>query len=97
VGQLRSRRLCNAEFRRQRGVSRAITDFICEEARLVVELDGGQHAESTSDATRTQGLSAAGYLVLRFWNNDVLENLDGVLQEIAATLALAKGRDDPFE
>jgi very-short-patch-repair endonuclease len=94
--ELRGRRLCAVKFRRQRGISRAISDFVCEEARLVVELDGGQHAESEADTVRTEGLNAAGYLVLRFWNHDVLQNLDGVLHEIASTLAIARGKEEPF-
>ena len=63
-----------------------ICDFLCRERKLVVEVDGGQHAESARDAKRTAFLEAEGYRVIRFWNNDVLENVEGVLQVIAEAL-----------
>jgi lysyl-tRNA synthetase class 2 len=64
-----------------------VVDFCCEAARLVVELDGGQHAtRSKEDADRTAALEAQGYLVLRFWNDDVLRDIDGVLESIVETL-----------
>jgi very-short-patch-repair endonuclease len=86
---LRGRRLLDFKFRRQHPVGRHVADFLCEEARLIVELDGGQHATSETDASRTASLEAAGYHVLRFWNHDVLGNTDGVLEEIARTLRLS--------
>ena len=68
-------------------LQRYVVDFCCESARLIVELDGGQHAErTTEDAERTKALEAMGYLVLRFWNNDVLRNTDGVIENILDTL-----------
>jgi crossover junction endodeoxyribonuclease RuvC len=68
-----------------------VADFLCHEARLVIELDGGQHAErSEEDARRTKALSEAGFLVLWFWNNDVLANMDGVLTVIAEQLRAVK-------
>jgi very-short-patch-repair endonuclease len=82
------------KFRRQRSIGRAVTDFTCESAKVVVELDGGQH-EAETDAPRTARLSEAGYLVIRFWNNDVLQNLDGVLEAIAQTLGLGTDADGP--
>ena len=67
-------------------IDRYVVDFCCESARLIVEVDGGQHVErSAEDKSRTAALEARGYLVLRFWNNDVLQNMDGVLQVIAET------------
>ena len=64
-----------------------VVDFCCPDARLVLELDGGQHADRTEqDAARTKNLETAGYLVLRFWNNDVISNIDGVLEEILKSL-----------
>ena len=84
--RLRDRRLGGWKFKRQAPVGRYIVDFACADARVIVELDGGQHATSTTDAARTQVLEAFGYLVLRFWNNEVLENLDGVLETIFAAL-----------
>ncbi len=75
-------------FRRQVPVGPFIADFACVPARLVVELDGGQHVEQAeADARRTRSLEAQGYRVLRFWNHEVLENLEGVLQRIAEALA----------
>jgi len=64
-----------------------VVDFCCPDARLVVELDGGQHADRVqADINRTRDLEASGYLILRFWNNDVMRNIDGVLEEILNTL-----------
>jgi very-short-patch-repair endonuclease len=84
--RLRDRRLAGMKFRRQMPIDRYVADFCCESARLIVELDGGQHvANSAADAERTASLEARGYLVLRFWNNDVLGNIEGVLQTIVKT------------
>jgi BirA family biotin operon repressor/biotin-[acetyl-CoA-carboxylase] ligase len=90
--RLRARRLAGHKFRRQHPIARHVADFACEEARLVVKLDGGQHSDSVTDAERTRALEAAGYQVLRFWNNDVLQNTDGVLEEILNTLRIAADR-----
>ena len=84
---LRSRQFEGAKFRRQQPIGPFIADFVCQEQRLIVEADGGQHADSNSDASRTTFLESRGYRVLRFWNNDILESLDGVAQAIAAALA----------
>lgn len=76
------------KFRRQHPFEGYVLDFVCLEASLVVELDGGQHAQCTSaDASRTARLEAAGFRVLRFWNNQALEQTDAVLAQIAACLA----------
>ena len=79
---LRNRELTGFKFRRQYPIGRYIVDFICLEAGLVVELDGGQHAYSPSDALRTRTLEQQGYLVLRFWNNEALMQTDAVLAAI---------------
>ncbi len=63
-----------------------VVDFFCPDAKLVVEVDGGQHAESASDVVRTRWLEAQGYRVIRFWNNDVLGNTEGVLLSILDAL-----------
>ena len=85
--RLRDRRLGGWKFRRQGPIDRYVVDFVCVDGRLVVELDGGQHGERIQqDAARTEVLQAMGYLVLRFWNNDVLENTDGVVETILDTL-----------
>jgi very-short-patch-repair endonuclease len=84
---LRDRRLARAKFRRQHPIGPFIADFCCIEARLVIEIDGGQHDErSQEDEQRSACLAAQGYRVIRFWNNDVLHNLDGVLQQIEVEL-----------
>ncbi|MHB1205193.1 MAG: endonuclease domain-containing protein [Rhodospirillaceae bacterium] len=83
---IRARQLNGAKFRRQYPIGAFIADFVCLEARLVVEIDGGQHNESSKDAARTAALEAAGYRVMRFWNNDVLNNLAGVLETLSAAL-----------
>ena len=75
----------DTHFRRQVRIGRYIADFVCHSARLVVEVDGGQHAVRTAaDQERSKVLEANGYRVLRFWNNEVLKNIDGVLEEISA-------------
>ncbi|MGH6767750.1 MAG: endonuclease domain-containing protein [Xanthobacteraceae bacterium] len=80
-------KLSGTHFRRQVRIRSFIVDFACHSARLVVELDGGQHGLRTAaDAERTRVIEADGYRVLRFWNNDVLGNIDGVLEEIQRAL-----------
>jgi len=79
--------LTGSHFRRQALVGPFIVDFASRKAKLVVELDGGQHDwQHRSDALRTRRIEAMGYRVLRFWNNDVLGNLEGVLNEIQRAL-----------
>jgi very-short-patch-repair endonuclease len=79
----------NTHFRRQVRIGRYIADFTCHSARLIIEVDGGQHATMTvADAERTKLLEANGCRVLRFWNNDVLKNIDGVLQVIQSTITM---------
>ena len=87
---LRRRQVDGHRFRRQFPVGRYVVDFICLEAGLVVELDGGQHANSRVDTLRTGILEAAGYRVLRFWNNDALGNIEGVIAEISRVLEFAR-------
>jgi very-short-patch-repair endonuclease len=77
-----------SHFRRQVQIGRFIADFVCHAHRLVVEVDGGQHAaRSAADEERTKALEAKGYRVLRYWNNDVLKNIDGVLEDILSAIA----------
>jgi len=83
---LRNRQLGDAKFVRQFPIGPYITDFACRAAMLAVELDGGQHAENPADFRRTQIIESHGWRVIRFWNNDVLSNTDGVLQVIAEEL-----------
>jgi very-short-patch-repair endonuclease len=84
---IRSQQIDGFKFRRQVPIGRYIADFVCHEARLIVEIDGGQHEPSAPrEIERTALLQSEGYRVLRFWNNEVLENLDGVYQTIADEL-----------
>ena len=84
---LRNSQLGGAKFRRQQPIGPFIADFVCQARRLIVEADGGQHADSKGDIRRTAFLNSKGYRVLRFWNTDILGNLDGVAQSISDALA----------
>ncbi len=81
--RIRNRQLLGFKFVRQHPIGPYIADFACREADLIVELDGSQHAESQRDEHRTLELKTYGYDVVRFWNTDVLTNLDGVLETLA--------------
>jgi very-short-patch-repair endonuclease len=85
---LRDRRLDGVKFRRQVPIGPFVADFASVEHRLVVELDGGQHAESPSDAARNRFLAANGWRVVRFWNNEVMRNREGVFESIQQALPL---------
>jgi very-short-patch-repair endonuclease len=92
--RLRNRQLEGAKFRFQTQVGDFMPDFICSDAMLIIELDGGQHGEQIErDATRTLALQAAGSTVIRFWNNDVLANTNGVLEEIRLALINTMGAE----
>ena len=70
-------------FRRQHAVGKYIPDFVCVQKKLIIELDGSQHLEQEEyDQERTKYLEALGYKVIRFWNNDVMNNIDGVILAI---------------
>ena len=84
---LRHRQLAGHRFRRQCPIGPYIVDFVCLERRLVVEVDGGQHAGSARDLRRDGWLGAQGFLVLRFWNNEVLEQIEGVCDMILESLS----------
>jgi very-short-patch-repair endonuclease len=83
---LRDRRMPAVKFRRQHVIARYIVDFACLERWLIIEADGGQHANSRSDRQRDAYLARLGFRILRFWNNDVLENAAGVFDMICAAL-----------
>jgi very-short-patch-repair endonuclease len=92
---LREARFPGSHFRRQATIGRCFVDFCCHTKRLVIEVDGESHAERRqmiADARRSEFLQACGYRVLRFWNNDVLTNIEGVMTVIADVLA---GGEDP--
>ena len=84
---LRDRRLGGYKFRRQHRVGAFVGDLVCTEAKLIVEVDGGQHAErAAEDQCRTKTLETFGYRVIRFWNSEVLEHTDDVLRQILSAL-----------
>ena len=83
--QLRAKHFGGLKFRRQQPIGKYIVDFVCLEKKIIVELDGGQHAllkETQNDTKRDQWFEAQGYKVLRFWDNEVLTNTQGVLEVI---------------
>jgi len=88
---LRSRQFGRWKFRRQFPVGQYIVDFVCIDLKLIIEIDGSQHAEQIIyDSKRTSFLQSKGYRVVRFWNNEVLENISGVLETLALTLTLSQ-------
>ena len=83
---LRTKQLHGLKFRRQEQIGRFIADFVCFERNLIIEADGGQHAvEKEKDLERTVWLNSQGFTVLRFWNNEILSNPEGVLEVIFNT------------
>jgi ATP-dependent helicase HrpA/adenine-specific DNA-methyltransferase len=88
---LRNRQLNGLKFRRQQSLGNYIVDFISFDVKLIIEVDGGQHNETVTtekDEQRTKWLEGKGYQVIRFWNNDVLENVEGVLTKIKEILEI---------
>jgi very-short-patch-repair endonuclease len=86
--RIRNRQIDGHKFVRQEPILGYICDFVCRERRLIIEVDGGQHDESATDAIRDRRLIDEGYRVLRFWNNDVLGNTEGVLTMIQIELSM---------
>ena len=81
--RLRLKQIEGFKFRRQQPIDNYIADFVCFESRLIIEVDGGQHAaEKEADIKRDAYLKYNGFKVLRFWNNEVFQNIDGVLEVI---------------
>lgn len=84
---LRLRQLGGFKFRRQHPFGDFVLDFVCLDRKVVVEVDGSQHVlQSAADAARTAALQAAGFMVVRFWNNQVLKDIDGVLETVLQVL-----------
>ena len=94
--RLRARQL-GVQFTREFQIGSAVADFACRRAKLVIEVDGGQHSGSPTDEARTRMIETHGYQVIRFWNNEVLQNTDGVVLRITEALTLATNRNDWFE
>ena len=93
--KLRDRQILNLKFRRQRPIGFYFADFACLEIGLVIELDGGQHVDNAYDVKRENDMQLLGFQTLRFWNNDVLTQVDAVLEKIyqtAETLTLTLSR-----
>jgi very-short-patch-repair endonuclease len=91
--RLRDRRLDGWKFRRQFPIDCYVVDFFCADAHLIIELDGGQHAVRIGADAARKILQTMGYIVLRFWNNDVMRNIEGVREEIMT--ALGRSPSDP--
>jgi very-short-patch-repair endonuclease len=83
---LRNRGLAGAKFRRQVPIGPYYADFLCHDAKLVVEIDGGQHA-SRDERARDARFAADGYRIVRFWNNDVMDNIEGVVTVLRRVLS----------
>jgi very-short-patch-repair endonuclease len=94
---LRAKRLAAYKFKRQLVIDDYIVDFACLQRRLIVEADGGQHAESARDVHRDAYLRAQGFRVLRFWNNEISENEEGVLTRILESLQSPLPNPSPAE
>jgi very-short-patch-repair endonuclease len=98
--QLRRSPVLGTHFRRQVPIGPYVADFACMAARIVIEVDGSQHAEgpvAERDEIRTRWLESAGYRVLRFWNNDITQNMEGVLEAIHHAIAPAMAFEDPLK
>ena len=86
--RIRAQRLAGLKFKRQEPMGRYIVDFVCHESKLIIELDGGQHADQlVADNLRTRFLESRAYRVLRFWNDEVLKNMEGVLEVVLANVS----------
>jgi very-short-patch-repair endonuclease len=89
--RLRQKQIGGFRFRRQQLIGPYIVDFFCPAASMIIEVDGGQHDErQADDAARTAWLNGRGYRMLRFWNNEILGNIEGVLETVDRAL-----REDP--
>jgi very-short-patch-repair endonuclease len=84
--RLRAHRFDGYKFKRQAPIGSYIVDFVCYDCQVIIEVDGGQHAASISDRIRDDWLTSQGFIILRFWNDDVLKRTDIVLAEIAKSL-----------
>lgn len=79
---LKNKQLNGYKFRRQEPIGNYIVDFVCYSCRIIIEADGSQHLDSETDKERDEWFSSQGFRVLRFWNNDIISNIEGVLEVI---------------
>jgi len=86
----------NLKFRRQVPIDDFIVDFVCFEQKLIIEIDGGQHLDNKKDLMRDAKLKALGYRVLRFWNNEINKNFDGVMEVILQQLQTKSPLPNPL-
>lgn len=94
--KLRAKQLFGYKFRRQHPIGHYVVDFVCLEQKLILEIDGSQHFEKAcKDADRTKWLNLQGYKVIRFWNNQVLQETDSVLGEILRYLSTPPPQPSP--
>jgi very-short-patch-repair endonuclease len=94
--RLRYRQVGNCKFRRQAPIGIYVVDFVCFERKVIIELDGSQHAEREAiDAERTKWLKSQGFRILRFWNHEIFEDTDWVLEMIAESLQSATPHPNP--
>jgi len=89
--QVKAKRFQGLKFKRQVPVGIYTVDFICIEEKIIIEIDGGQHNENAQDDARTKYLCNKGYKVIRFWNNEVLGNINGVMLSLSLTLSRNAG------
>ena len=95
--EVRAHRFAGFKFKRQEPLGSYVVDFVCYEAKLIVELDGGQHTDQKeADEERTRWLASRGFRVLRFWNNDLLTNIAGVMQVIEKSLHVSPPLPGPL-
>jgi very-short-patch-repair endonuclease len=93
---LRAHRYGGHKFKRQQPIGPYIVDFVCFDARVIIEVDGGQHADAArSDSIRDAWLAREGFRDLRFWNSEVLENTEGVMQRITSALRAPSPQPSP--
>jgi len=88
---LRAHRFAGAKFKRQVPIGTYVADFVCFDRKIIIEVDGGQHANRVRDIHRDAWFTTQGFRTLRFWNNDVLKNTTGVLEVIATAIGVSDG------
>ena len=95
--EVKAKRFLGLKFKRQYPIKPYYADFVCLEESLIIEIDGGQHCENKEDEVRTRFLEKEGFKVIRFWNNEVLNNMEGVLSSLSQTHSRKRERGSPLE